>query len=418
MIWLKIVGRRGQFNFLLLTKFSPLNWRVVDGRGRCYSRVRQKHSCFTLLFDGLCSDSELYLLAPRKSTQSGVQYVRKGQEAGQCLASRFYSLGPKKTSRKMPKRKSDGGPEAQSDVGPDAAENGTTKKPKAEKKDPNADAIAALNVPEKYTTDRKSEEGNESNLKIASWNVAGLRAWIKKDGISYIAKEDPDIFFVMETKCADDAIPEVTKVEGYHTYWHGAAVKKGYSGTGMFTKKEPISVKYGIGIEEHDGEGRVITAEFEDFYFVGCYVPNSSRGLVRLPYRKEWDVAFHEYLVNLDKKKPLIFCGDLNVAHQEIDLKNPKPNRNKTPGFTDDEREGFTKLLDEGFVDCLRHLYPDREFAYSFWTYMGNCRVKNVGWRLDYFVISKRLLPKLCDSDLRTWVPGSDHCPITLDMAM
>ncbi|XP_071801512.1 DNA repair nuclease APEX1-like [Asterias amurensis] len=417
MIWSKIVGRRGQLNFLL-SKLSPLSWRVFDGRGRCYSRGRQKHSCFTLLFGGLTSDSEFDLLAPRKSTQSGVQNVRKGQEAGQYLASRFYSLGPKKTSRKMPKRKSDGGSEDQSDVGPDAESRTTTKKLKAEKKDPNADAIAALVVPEKYTTDRKSEEGNEPNLKIASWNVAGLRAWIKKDGISYIAKEDPDIFFVMETKCADDAIPEVTKVEGYHTYWHGATVKKGYSGTGMFTKKEPISVKYGIGIEEHDGEGRVITAEFEDFYFVGCYVPNSSRGLVRLPYRKEWDVAFREYLVNLDKKKPLIFCGDLNVAHQEIDLKNPKSNRNKTPGFTDDEREGFTKILDEGFVDCLRHLYPDREFAYSFWTYMGNCRVKNVGWRLDYFVISKRLLPKLCDSDLRTWVPGSDHCPITLDMAM
>ncbi|XP_022081711.1 uncharacterized protein LOC110974410 isoform X2 [Acanthaster planci] len=321
----------------------------------------------------------------------------------------------------MPKRKSDTKSEQSSKKAEPKAETTDekpTKKQKVDKNGANEAAIAALNVPETYTTDKKSVEENEANLKIASWNIAGLQAWIKKDGMSYIKKEDPDIFFVMETKVDSESVPSSAKVEGYHTYWLGATSKKGYSGTGLYTKKEPISVKYGIGVEKHDEEGRVITAEYDDFYFVGAYVPNSGRGLTRLEYRQEWDKDFTEYLAKLDETKPVIYCGDLNVAHEEIDLKNPKNNHNKTPGFTDEEREGFSALLNKGFVDSFRHLYPDREYAYSFWTYMGNCRAKNVGWRLDYFVISKRLVPKLCDTGMRTWIKGSDHCPIVLHMAM
>lgn len=275
----------------------------------------------------------------------------------------------------------------------------------------------AESTEEVYTTDRKSESGQSYNLKISAWNVGGMKAWIKKGGLDYLKKESPDIFLAQETKVDASKPPPEADLEGYHITYN-AAEKKGYSGVALFSKEEPISVTKGIGIEEHDKEGRLITAEFKSFYFVGVYVPNSGRKLVRLDYRQEWDKAFLDYLKKLDQKKPVICCGDMNVAHEEIDLKNPKSNRNKTPGFSDQEREGFTNLLDEGFVDSFRHLYPDKAEAYSFWTYMGNCRAKNVGWRLDYAVISKALVPKLCDNAMRTQTFGSDHCPIVVYLAM
>ncbi|KAM8961473.1 DNA repair nuclease/redox regulator APEX1 [Pelodytes ibericus] len=264
-----------------------------------------------------------------------------------------------------------------------------------------------------------SADGKKYTLKISSWNVDGLRAWVKKQGLTWVREEDPHIVCLQETKCAEKALPaDIKDMPEYpHKYWACSDEKEGYSGVAMLCKDKPLTITYGIGIEEHDKEGRVITAEFDSFYLVAAYVPNSSRGLVRLDYRQRWDVDFRAYLKGLDSKKPLILCGDLNVAHQEIDLKNPKTNK-KTPGFTPQERQGFTELLAEGFVDSFRELYPDTPFAYTFWTYMMNARAKNVGWRLDYFVMSKALRPALCDSKIRSKAMGSDHCPITLYIAI
>uniref|UniRef100_A0A671T028 exodeoxyribonuclease III n=1 Tax=Sinocyclocheilus anshuiensis TaxID=1608454 RepID=A0A671T028_9TELE len=265
--------------------------------------------------------------------------------------------------------------------------------------------------PDKMT----SKDGRASNMKITSWNVDGLRAWVRKNGLDI----GRDVLCLQETKCAEKALPsEITDMPEYpHKYWAGSEDKEGYSGVAMLCKTEPLNVTYGIGKEEHDKEGRVITAEFPSFFLVTAYVPNASRGLVRLDYRKTWDVDFRAYLSGLDQRKPLVLCGDLNVAHQEIDLKNPKGNR-KNAGFTPEEREGFTKLLEAGFTDSFRELYPEQANAYTFWTYMMNARAKNVGWRLDYFLLSSALLPGLCDSKIRNTAMGSDHCPITLYLAV
>jgi len=264
-----------------------------------------------------------------------------------------------------------------------------------------------------------SKDGREANMKITSWNVDGLRAWVKKKGLDWVREEAPDVLCLQETKCAEKALPaDITSMPEYpHKYWAVSDEKEGYSGVGMLCKTEPIKVTYGIGKEEHDKEGRVITAEFPSFFLVTAYVPNASRGLVRLDYRKTWDVDFQAYLSDLDKQKPLVLCGDLNVAHQEIDLKNPKGNK-KNAGFTPEEREGFSQLLAAGFIDSFRELYPEQTHAYTFWTYMMNARSKNVGWRLDYFVLSSALLPGLCDSKIRNKAMGSDHCPITLHIVV
>ncbi|KAL3881871.1 hypothetical protein ACJMK2_028262 [Sinanodonta woodiana] len=270
---------------------------------------------------------------------------------------------------------------------------------------------------EEITSRTETADGRSPNIKIASWNINGIRAWVKKDGMSYLKNEKPDILCVQEVKCDEEQIPKEVKVDGYYTYFYGGD-KPGYAGTGIFSKKKPISIKKGLGIDKHDDEGRVITAEYDKFYLVTTYVPNSGRGLPRLPYRtKEWDVDFSQYLQSLDKKKPVVMCGDLNVAHEEIDLANPKTNK-KTAGFTNEERAEFTKLLSSGFIDSFRTLYPKQEGAYTFWSSMGNARAKNVGWRLDYFVLSKRLEKDLCDSMIRKTVMGSDHCPIVLTMAL
>ncbi|XP_041351407.1 DNA-(apurinic or apyrimidinic site) endonuclease-like [Gigantopelta aegis] len=268
-----------------------------------------------------------------------------------------------------------------------------------------------------FTSEAKTTDGCKWNLKFASWNVNGIRAWLDKGGPSYITKEDPDIFCVQETKCNSKTIPDKCKVDGYHTYW-ASADQEGYSGVGLYCKEKPVNVDYGIGISKHDKEGRVITAEFKKFFMVTAYVPNSGRGLPRLAYRtKEWDVDFTAYLKKLDEKKPVVLCGDLNVAHLDIDLKNPKSNK-KTAGFTKEEREGFTNLLKEGFFDSFRELYPELEGAYTFWAYFMNNRAKDVGWRLDYFIVSEKLKKHMCDSIIRKRVMGSDHCPIVLLMNM
>ena len=249
-------------------------------------------------------------------------------------------------------------------------------------------------------------------MKLISWNVNGLRACLQKGFLEYFQGEDADIFCLQETKL--QAGQHDLELPGYHQYWNYAE-KKGYSGTALFTKKEPISVTYGIGIPEHDQEGRVITAEFEEYYVIVVYVPNAQRELTRLAYRMEWEEAFLNYIKELDVKKPVIYCGDLNVAHQEIDLKNPKTNH-KNAGFTDEERGCFTKVLANGFVDSFRYLYPETKDAYSWWSYMGNARAKNVGWRIDYFVVSEKIKDKIADAKIHPAVMGSDHCPVELDL--
>uniref|UniRef100_A0A182MNY2 DNA-(apurinic or apyrimidinic site) endonuclease n=1 Tax=Anopheles culicifacies TaxID=139723 RepID=A0A182MNY2_9DIPT len=256
------------------------------------------------------------------------------------------------------------------------------------------------------------EEAKPWNFKISSWNVAGLRGWIGKGGLEYIDHEQPDILCVQETKCTEDQLPdEARHIKGYHPYW--LCKPGGYAGVAIYSKKMPIHVVYGLGDEEQDQDGRLLTAEYEKFYLVCVYVPNAGKKLVTLPKRMRWDEKFHQYLRELDAKKPVILCGDMNVAHEEIDLANPKTNR-KNAGFTQEERDGMSNLLSLGFVDTFRKLYPDRKGAYTFWTYMGGARAKNVGWRLDYFITSERLVDKVTDNVIRTQVYGSDHCPVTL----
>ena len=249
-------------------------------------------------------------------------------------------------------------------------------------------------------------------MKLISWNVNGIRACITKGFEESFQKLDADIFCIQETKCQENQVK--LELPGYYQYWNFAN-RKGYSGTAVFTRQEPMNVVNGIGIEEHDKEGRVITLEFEKFYLVTVYTPNSQSELKRLSYRMEWERDFLAYLLKLQEKKPVVCCGDLNVAHQDIDLKNPKSNR-KNPGFTDEERECFTRVLQSGFIDTFRYFYPDQENIYSWWSYRFSARAKNAGWRIDYFCVSECLKDRLADAKILTDVMGSDHCPIELDL--
>lgn len=250
-------------------------------------------------------------------------------------------------------------------------------------------------------------------MKLISWNVNGLRAVLGKGFLSSIAALDADVICLQETKCQ----PEQAAIEmpGYHAYWN-AAEKKGYSGTAVFIRQEPLSVRLGMGVEEHDHEGRLITLELEDFFLVNCYTPNSQRDLPRLPYRMRWEDDFRAYLKELEASKPVVLCGDLNVAHQEIDLKNPGTNQ-QNAGFTREEREKLTLLLESGFIDTFRHFHPDQTGAYSWWSYLYHAREHNAGWRIDYFLASKALLPRLQSASIHPEIYGSDHCPVELVMA-
>lgn len=249
-------------------------------------------------------------------------------------------------------------------------------------------------------------------MKLISWNVNGLRACVQKNFMEDFEKLDADIFCLQETKLQEGQIQ--LDLPGYFQYWNYAE-KKGYSGTAVFTKKEPLSVKNGIGIEEHDHEGRVITLEFENFFIVTVYTPNSQNELKRLDYRMKWEDAFREYLLSLKEKKGVIVCGDMNVAHNEIDLKNPKTNHNNA-GFTDEEREKMTKLLESGFIDSFRYFYPDAENIYSWWSYRFQARAKNAGWRIDYFLVSDNMKEQMEDAKIHTEIMGSDHCPVELQL--
>ncbi len=249
-------------------------------------------------------------------------------------------------------------------------------------------------------------------MKLISWNVNGLRACITKGFEDFFKEIDADIFCMQETKMQENQADEI-QYEGYIRYMN-SAIKKGYSGTMVFTKKEPLSVTYGLGIEEHDQEGRIITLEYPDFYFICCYTPNSKRELERLDYRMIWEDEIRKYMKKLEEKKPVVYCGDLNVAHEEIDIKNPKTNH-RSAGFTDEERNKFTQLLNSGFIDTYRYLYP-KKVEYSWWSYMHQAREKNIGWRIDYFVTSESLKDNIKDAKIHTEVLGSDHCPIELDI--
>ena len=251
-------------------------------------------------------------------------------------------------------------------------------------------------------------------MKLISWNVNGIRAAMKKGFLDFVSEASPDILCIQETKMQEGQAE--VPLEGYHQYWCSAE-KKGYSGTAVFSREEPLSVVYGIGIDEHDREGRVITAEYPSFYLVNVYVPNSQNELKRLDYRMKWEEDFRAYLKGLEESKPVIVCGDMNVAHREIDLKNPKNNR-KNAGFTDQEREKMTLLLDSGFIDTWRYFYPDLEGVYSWWSYRFNARANNAGWRIDYFLVSEILRDRLEGAGILTEVEGSDHCPVVLEIAI
>ncbi|SHH09575.1 exodeoxyribonuclease-3 [Anaerosphaera aminiphila DSM 21120] len=247
-------------------------------------------------------------------------------------------------------------------------------------------------------------------MKLISWNVNGLRAVVKKGFVDIFNELDADVFALQEIKLSEGQLD--LELEGYEMYYNYAQ-RKGYSGTAIFTRKKPLNVSYGIGMEEHEDEGRVITAEFEDFYFITCYTPNSKRKLERLEYRMVWEDEFRNYLNTLNEKKPVILCGDLNVAHGEIDLANPKTNH-KSAGFTDEERNKFTELLNAGYIDTFRYFYPDKEQEYSWWSHFAKSRERNIGWRIDYFVVSERLKDRLVDAKIHQSIMGSDHCPVEL----
>lgn len=266
----------------------------------------------------------------------------------------------------------------------------------------------------KYVYAIEYKTGMEKKMKFISWNVNGLRACVQKGFEDVFRELDADFFCLQETKLQEGQIE--LELEGYEEYWNYAA-KKGYSGTAIFTKHAPLGVVYGMGKEEHDQEGRVITLEYAAFYLVTVYTPNSQSELARLSYRMQWETDFLAYIKRLDEHKPVILCGDLNVAHQEIDLKNPKTNR-KNAGFTDEEREKFTQLLSAGFIDTFRYFYPDKTGIYSWWSYRFKAREKNAGWRIDYFCVSKRLEDKLRLADIHTEIKGSDHCPVEVQIEL
>ena len=251
-------------------------------------------------------------------------------------------------------------------------------------------------------------------MRLISWNVNGLRACLQKGFLDFFTTVDADAFCLQETKLQPDQVS--LELPGYHQYWN-SAVKKGYSGTAVFSKTEPIAVRYGVGVEELDQEGRLITLEYENFFLVTCYTPNAQRGLARLDHRMQWDEAFRNYLCGLDQIKPVIACGDLNVAHQEIDLKNPGSNRGNA-GFSDEERESFTKTLEAGFTDTFRHLHPDAAGCYTWWSYMFKARQNNAGWRIDYFIVSDRIRDKIQATPIYNETLGSDHCPVGLEIQM
>lgn len=339
----------------------------------------------------------------------------KSEKPENAMKKKKVGKKPVKTEKEVPEKESKKrGKRAATDNEepvPKRAKTEAKEAPKAEAKQPMNKTDSNLEEID-FGCEKLNEFGKKYNLKISTWNVSGIRAVIKKSGIQYILKEDADIVALQETKCDKDKIPEEVKLSGYHYYFLDSK-KSGYSGVALYSKEKPIEVKYGLNNSEFDDEGRLITAEYPEFFLVNVYVPNAGQKLVTLPKRLKWNDAFKAYIKELDKSKPVIICGDMNVAHQEIDLKNPKTNT-KNAGFTKEERDGMTDFLAAGFVDTFRSLYPDKTNAYTFWSYFANARSKNIGWRLDYFLVSERIKGKVCDNVMRDKVYGSDHCPVVL----
>ncbi|XP_011299364.1 DNA-(apurinic or apyrimidinic site) lyase [Fopius arisanus] len=358
--------------------------------------------------EALDDESEEKLPAKR-GRKAAVKPPEDGEDDEEKPAKRGRK--PKGKEVKEPKEKAPKSAKAKRDDTPDEDEEPSVKKSKTEEKkkinktDTNLEEID-------FGCDKTNAKGNKFNVKICSWNVGGIRSIGEKKGRDYCLREDADIIVMQETKCTEKDLPETWDLPGYKRYYSDSE-KAGYAGVALFTKEEPLSVKVGLETSPCNDEGRIITAEFDGFYLVAVYVPNAGRGLVTLPKRLEWNTAFKNYVKELDEKKPVIICGDMNVAHEEIDLANPKTNT-KHAGFTKEEREGMTDFLGAGFVDTFRKFYPDQTGAYTFWSYMGGARSRNVGWRLDYFIVSERIKDDICDNVMRSQVYGSDHCPIVL----
>ncbi|XP_001605156.1 exodeoxyribonuclease [Nasonia vitripennis] len=310
----------------------------------------------------------------------------------------------KKTSKKTKRSEVENDENGADEPAPKKAKTESKSEPKKlmNKTESNLDEI-------NFDCEKVNADGEKYNIKICTWNVSGIRAVLKKNGMTYLEREDADIIALQETKCETKKIPDEVKLKGYTRYFLDSK-KAGYCGMALYSKKEPIDISMGLD-EEFDDEGRLITAEYEHFYLVNVYVPNAGNKLVTLPKRLKWNEAFKKHIQDLDKKKPVIICGDMNVAHQEIDLKNPKTNT-KNAGFTKEERDGMTDFLQAGFVDTFRLLYPDKTDAYTFWAYFNNARSKNIGWRLDYYIVSEKIKNKVCDVVNRDQVFGSDHCPV------
>ncbi|XP_059476837.1 DNA-(apurinic or apyrimidinic site) endonuclease-like [Neocloeon triangulifer] len=362
-----------------------------------------------------------FVLKPKFSLLSNIRYFKLKSSPRLLKSNHFQNLTVQLSAmgrpagKAKPKKDSEGEGsrkrKAEDEEGPNKKGKSTEEKDEKALKNPTNSNHNDTDYKDSKTTD----DGKTFNLKISSWNVGGLRSVIKKGFNEYVENEDPDILCLQEVKCTKDKLPSEAKIKGYHDFWaDGSGDKLGYAGVGLYSKVKPISVKYGLG-PSHDKEGRLITAEFDKFYLLCCYTPNAGRKLVTLDKKLKWNEDFLKYMKELDAKKPVILAGDLNVSHQEIDLARPKSNT-KSAGFTKEERDDFTKLLDEGFIDTFRHLNPGKKDAYTYWTYMANARANNVGWRLDYFVISEKLLPNMCDSLIRNHVFGSDHCPLILNM--
>ncbi|XP_064210769.1 exodeoxyribonuclease-like isoform X2 [Tribolium castaneum] len=344
--------------------------------------------------------------------------ITKRRKAAEPVSAESKEEPKAKKTKGKTAKKADSGNKEETQV--EEAKKPQKRKAVASKKETEPDSTKAPknstvtnweNINFKCTT--KSPKGKAPNFHITTWNVGGLRSWLKKGCLDILKYDEPDILCIQETKCAVDKLPEEVKtIEGYETLWCSSD-KDGYAGVGIMVKDKPLNVIYGIDSKEHDTEGRCITVEYETFFVVNVYVPNAGRKLVTLPKRLDWNEQFEKFIKNLDSQKPVIICGDMNVAHKEIDLANPKTNT-KNAGFTVEERDGMTAFLGNGYVDIYRHLYPEKEKAYTFWTYMGNARAKNVGWRLDYFLVSQRFVDNVCDNIIHSDVLGSDHCPLSL----
>ncbi|XP_068627882.1 DNA-(apurinic or apyrimidinic site) endonuclease-like [Battus philenor] len=356
-------------------------------------------------------------------TRKGAKKDEKGKgDSNDVLSEKVPEAKPSKGKRGAQKNVPPKSTEAEEDLQDTGESTNKRRRKPIEEKEPAEDGKKKAPAKNKTLTKyedidfsnvSQSSQGKEWNFKIASWNVDGIRAWMDKGGLDYLKYEKPDILCLQEIKCSKEKLPEaVTNVPGYHAYWV-CSEQDGYAGVGIYTTKLAMNVQYGLQDDELDSEGRIITAEYEQFYLICTYVPNAGRKLVTMPKRLKWNEEFRKHVKTLDEKKPVIICGDMNVSHNEIDLANPKTNR-KNAGFTDEERQGMTDLLGDGFIDTYRYFNPEKTNAYTFWTYMFNCRAKNVGWRLDYFIVSQRLLSSLCDSVIRDLVYGSDHCPVTL----